>query len=40
MFYFEKPFRKSFNIAIHLIVILVDFQTAAHTGAPERLLVD
>lgn len=39
-FILKKPFRKSFDIAIPLIVILVDFQTAAHTGAPERLRVD
>lgn len=35
--YFEKPFRKSCHIVISLIAILVDFQTAAHTGAPWRL---
>lgn len=36
-FYLENPFRKSYHIVISLIALLVDFQTAAHTGAPGRL---
>lgn len=36
-FYLENPFRKSWGIVISLIAILVDFQTAAHTGAAGRL---
>lgn len=37
VFFLENPFRKSHHIVMSLIAILVDFQTAAHTGAPGRL---